>query len=117
MRLTSIMAKRLSKALRGKRRWIGVLLSSQFNSRKDVETKLSAIFSDSDLTGSPKLMDFSLGIISNGCSTGVLQVKLEDYSTVRTRLENIDSLEKLGISSVTSSGKIRLVRQRLSKIE
>ena len=117
MRLTSIMAKRLSKALRGKRRWIGVLLSSQFNSRKDVETKLSAIFSDSDLTTSPKLMDFSLGIISNGYSTGILQVKLEDYSTVRTRLENNDSLEKLGISSVTSSGKIRLVRQRLSEIE
>ena len=117
MRLTSFMAKRLSKALRGKRRWIGVLLSSQFNSRKDVETKLNVIFSDSDLTTSPKLMDFSLGIISNGCSTGVLQVKLEDYSTVRTRLENNDSLEKLGISSVTSSGKIRLVRQRLSKIE
>ena len=117
MRLTSIMAKRLSKALRGKRRWIGVLLSSQFNSRKDVETKLNAIFSDSDLTTSPKLMDFSLGIISNSCSTGVLQVKLEDYSTVRTRLENNDSFERLGISSVTSSGKIRLVRQRLSEIE
>jgi len=117
MRLTSIMAKRLSKALRGKRRWIGVLLSSQFKNRKDVETKLNAIFSSSGLAGSPKLMDFSLGISSNGCSTGVLQVKLEDYSTVRTRLENNDSLEKLGISSITSSGKIRLVRQRLSEIE
>ena len=85
------MAKKLTKALRGKRRWIGCECSG-FNSRSELETFLQ------DLP--VKLYDFEDG----KC---ILVVRLEDYESIR------DSLSKGRVVSVTSSGKIRLVRERM----
>lgn len=110
------MAKRLSKALRGKRRWIGVQLSSNIRSRNQLKTIIQGISSNLQLSSEPKLIDFDLDVISNGCGTGILQVKLSDYSQFREHISRNDSLDKIGISSLTSSGKIRLVRERLCSV-
>ena len=85
------MAKKLTKALRGKRRWIGCECGD-FNSRSELEEFLQ------DLP--VKLYDFEDG----KC---ILVVRLEDYESIR------DSLSKGRVASVTSSGKIRLVRERM----
>ncbi len=85
------MPKKLTKALRGKRRWIGCRCP-EFKSRKDLEDYLSEI--------PVKLYDFEDG----KC---ILVVRLEDYDSVRS------NLAKGRIVSETSSGKIRLVRDRM----
>ena len=111
------MAKRLSKALRGKRRWIGVQLSSKIRSRNQLNTIIQGISSHLQLSSEPKLIDFDLDVIPNGCGTGILQVKLSDYPQFREHISSNDSLDKIGIFSLTSSGKIRLVRERLSNLQ
>lgn len=85
------MAKKLTKALRGKRRWIGCECSN-FNSRSELETFLQ------DLP--VRLYDFEDG----KC---ILVARLEEYESIR------ESLSKGRVVSVTSSGKIRLVRERM----
>ena len=86
------MAKKLTKALRDKRRWIGCECGD-FNSRNELENFLQ------DLP--VKLYDFEDG----KC---ILVVRLEEYETIR------DSLSNGRVVSVTSSGKIRLVRERMN---
>ena len=85
------MAKKLTKALRGKRRWIGCQISG-FSNRTELEEYL---------TNYPvKLYDFEDG----KC---ILMVRLEDYDSTK---ENFKDGQ---IKTVTSSGKIRLVRERM----
>ena len=111
------MAKRLSKALRGKRRWIGVQISANVHSRSETKSLIERISNDLQLSANPKLMDFEQNVLSNGCGTGIIQVNLTDYMKFRTHISTVESLDKIGISSITSSGKIRLVRERLSELE
>ena len=85
------MAKKLTKALRGKRRWIGCQIYG-FSNRNELEEYL---------TNYPvKLYDFEDG----KC---ILMVRLEDYDSTK---ENFKDGQ---IKTVTSSGKIRLVRERM----
>ena len=86
------MAEKLTKALRGKRRWIGCTCEG-FNSRIELEKYLQHY--------SVKLYDFEDG----KC---ILVVRLEEYNTIR------ESLSSGRVVSVTSSGKIRLVRERMN---
>ena len=86
------MAKKLTKALRGKRRWIGCI-SRDFNSRSELENYLSKL--------PVKLYDFEDG----KC---ILMSRLEDYDSVR------ELLSEGRVVSETSSGKIRLVRDRMN---
>ncbi len=86
------MAKKLTKALRGKRRWIGCEVGS-FESRHELSDYVSNY--------SLKLYDFEDG----KC---ILMVRLEDYDSIKERLLNSR------IKTVTSSGKIRLVRERMN---
>jgi len=111
------MAKRLSKALRGKRRWIGLQLSADIRSRSQTIAIINEISTQLQLSSGPRLMDFDLDVLSNGCGTGIVQVKLSDYITFREHISADNSLDKIGISSLTSSGKIRLVRERLSSLK
>ena len=111
------MAKRLSKALRGKRRWLGVLVSPEIKSKSQMISSIEKLSQKLELSGSPKLMDFSVNQLTDGCGTGILQVKLADSFVIREHLEADDSLEKNGLSSLTTSGKIRLVRERLSNLD
>ena len=85
------MAKKLTKALRGKRRWIGCTCTS-FDSRNELEDYLSNL--------PVKLYDFEDG----KC---ILVVRLEDYDYIK------ESLSEGRVLSSTSSGKIRLVRERM----
>jgi hypothetical protein len=111
------MAKRLSKALRGKRRWLGVLVSPGIKSKSQMISSIEKLSQKLELSSSPKLMDFSVNQLTDGCGTGILQVKLADSFVIREHLEADDSLEKNGLSSLTTSGKIRLVRERLSNLD
>ena len=110
------MARRLSKALRGKRRWIGLQLSVDIRSRSETKAIIEEISNNLQLSSNPKLIDFELDVLPNGCGTGIVQVKLPDYLRFREYISEENSLEKIGISSLTSSGKIRLVRERLSSL-
>ena len=91
------MAKRLTKALRGKRRWIGLNVSN-CESRSELESKIKEIAPSEDW----RLMDFSNG-------KAILRVLLKDQPEWRSILDK----PGLPIHSVTMSGKIRLVRERL----
>ena len=88
------MSKKLTKALRGKRRWIGCECI-KFSTRKEIEEFLSNL--------PAKLYDLQMG----KC---IISVSLDDYKSVRNEL-----LEG-PIKTITSSGKIRLVRERLGLI-
>ena len=92
------MAKRLSKALRDKRRWVGLNVSN-CNNREELESKIAALAP----VGDWKLYDFSN-------SHAILRILLKDEKQWRQILDQPDS----AIHSVTMSGKIRLVRERLN---
>jgi|TARA_B100001758_G_scaffold236961_1_gene238587 hypothetical protein len=86
------MAKKLTKALRGKRRWIGCKCEG-FESRGELENFMSEY--------PVKIYDFE----DEKC---ILVVRLEDYDSIR------ESLSQGRVVSVTSSGKIRLIRERMN---
>ena len=91
------MAKRLTKAHRAKRRWVGLNVSN-CNDRNDLKSKIASIAAVDDW----KLMDFNQ-------TTAILRILLKDEKEWRKILDN----PKAEIHSVTMSGKIRLVRERL----
>ena len=93
----STMAKRLTKALREKRRWVGLSVKSCTN-RSDLKSKIGKIAPVEEW----KLMDFDGG-------KAILRILLKNQNEWRKVLENPDQ----DIHSVTMSGKIRLVRERL----
>lgn len=82
---------RLSKALRGKRRWIGLEVDESINNRSELEAELEEDF---------RLYDFIEG-------KAIIRVPLQKYADARERFNNGKLL------SITSSGKIKLVRERL----
>ena len=91
------MAKRLTKAHRAKRRWVGLNVSN-CNDRNDLKSKIATIAPVDDW----KLMDFNQ-------TTAILRILLKDEKEWRKILDN----PQAEIHSVTMSGKIRLVRERL----
>tara|TARA_B100001564_G_scaffold355811_1_gene368814 strand:- start:668 stop:1057 length:390 start_codon:yes stop_codon:yes gene_type:complete len=122
------MAKRLSKALRGKRRWIGIGLAPEITSRKQAQEALMNAFEHIDAAEGIRLMDFHeatgeqaqaslahLGLDhESGLSFAVLQVPHELSESVRVVLQSEDALMEHHVFSITSSGKIRLVRERMA---
>lgn len=120
------MAKRLTKALREKRRWVGVMVDSSCQHREDVERHLNAITSSLDTRPNIRLMDWwpldrrtSLGeptpLTADHPHVGlaVIRIHLKDAHLLRSMLEGGSALEQHGLQSLTTSGKIRLVRERL----
>jgi hypothetical protein len=91
------MAKRLTKALRAKRRWVGLSISG-LQTRSDVEDHLRSI----EPTDDWRLMDFKE-------DKAILRILLKDEIDWRAALAD----SAAPIQSVTMSGKIRLVRERL----
>ena len=108
------MAKRLSKALRGKRRWIGIVIREDIDDLSKLEKAVKLIAKEVDTNKLPRIFDYQTGKLSNGQATAILQIRLEDSQKLRSLLENETSIIKWGLKSVTSSGKIRLVRERLN---
>jgi hypothetical protein len=123
------MAKRLSKALRGKRRWLGVAFSTDVLERQQAKKAVSNAFGDFIEDKPIRLMDFhalgSVQAVSTAhhlaeedqeaiyLSYGVLEVPHEIYARVRDAAQADGVLSELSVVSITSSGKIRLVRERL----
>ena len=114
------MAKRLTKALREKRRWVGVMVDPSCQGRKEVEKHLEALMSSIDTKPDIRLMDWwahdrrtSLGeptpLTADHPHVGlaVIRIHLKDARLLR------GMLEQHGLKSLTTSGKIRLVRERL----
>ena len=91
------MAKRLTKALRGKRRWIGLQVSD-CNSRDELEKAIEAI--------APSI-EWKLTVFEG--HKAILNVRLEHLDEWKLNLANPTS----NIQSVTTSGKIRLVKERM----
>ena len=100
---------RPSKAHRPKRRWIGVELGPHLNDRSDVEQVLDGLFE-----AKVRLMDV-VPADRRGDDLGlaVLGVTLEVAPLVRQVLADEATWTEHGLRSVTTSGKIRLVRKRL----
>ncbi len=120
------MAKRLSKALREKRRWIGLLVVQSAVLRSEVEAMLDRLRTHVNPDANIRLMDFvseaqrsELAEPSDVAEThpegglAILRVDLKDARGFRTALSEERGLENFGLASLTTSGKIRLVRERL----
>ena len=96
------MAK-LSKAKRGKNRWIGIIVTNPSITRSEVGNLLEL-----GLRGiSWKLYDFYQ---HGNQKIAIIRTMLEDASEARDKVNSIE-----GLSTATTSGKIRLVRERLSQ--
>ena len=124
--LGCFMAKRLTKALREKRRWVGVMVDPSCQNREEVEKRLNALVSSLDTEVNIRLMDWwpldqrtSLGeptpLTANHphVALAVIRIHLKDAPLLRGLLESSSALEQHGLQSLTTSGKIRLVRERL----
>lgn len=120
------MAKRLTKALREKRRWIGVLVHPRHQDREAVEHVVQNMSQMMEAKPSLRLMDFSSQQerpmlaeqtdLANQHGEGglaIVRAPLKAMPQLRNLLQDKNALETLGIMSLTTSGKIRLVRQRL----
>ena len=92
------MAKRLTKALREKRRWVGLSVSD-CKTRTDLESKITELAPVEDW----RLMDFNE-------DKAILRILLKDQKEWRAVL----NIPENTIHSITTSGKIRLVRERLN---
>ena len=120
-----VMAKRLSKALRGKRRWLGLVFTSLFSDRLSFENHLRSVLEDASITPEIRLMEFypstskkakeshlsSKFLESHGYA--VVEVRHPSYKRVREILGHEEAISLYDVRSFTSSGKIRLVRERM----
>ena len=123
------MAKRLSKALRGKRRWLGVAFAVEVQSRNDAKEVIERTFNQLNIKNRIRLMDFYPHGSEQATSSttylqetigsnmdygyAILQVPHEVYTEVKTIAQDAECMSQNSILSLTSSGKIRLVRERL----
>ena len=114
------MAAKLSKAKRPKRRWIGISFPSSIRSRRDVELLIKQRFSDdihfrlydAHFHGSDVVnASCEFQSIKDDIGLGIICVNLVDYEAVREVLSKSSGIGRM--NSLSSSGKIRLVRQRL----
>ena len=90
----------LRKAARGKRRWVGVKIDPKNINEPDFFEQLT-----SDV-GKPRL-----AWASEDGRFLILQVRLENHRKLIDSIESMNNAE-----SITSSGKIRLVKARISQL-
>lgn len=104
----ALVPARVSKARRGKRRWIGLEVASSIRSREACTEALATLEE-----GGPtvRLYDFVPGDeVSPG--RAIIVVRLQHAPAVRAQLQGAFGLDA-GLVALTTSGKIRLVRERL----
>lgn len=115
-----VMAAKLSKAKRPKRRWIGFSFPSSICSRNELETHFKQSLPETIQFRLYDVHFFGSEVVTNSCEIqsikedigiGIVCVNLVDYDQVRSFFLQHTGKEKL--NSLSSSGKIRLVRQRL----
>lgn len=114
------MAPKLSKAKRPKRRWIGFSFPPSICTRNDLEAHLRQFLPETIQFRLYEAHFFGSEVVMNSCEfqlikedigIGIVCVNLVDYGLVRNSFSEQTGKEKL--NSLSSSGKIRLVRQRL----
>ena len=103
--LFEVLVVKLGKAARGKHRWIGLTIHGQKNGRDACEEVLTKQL------GGLKFQLYDC-ISDSDHVSAIIKVALGDYREVLTRIESADL-----ISSRTSSGKIRLVRERMEIVK
>ena len=91
----------LGKAARGKRRWVGIRISPAINSRESCQTMITDLLSGIDW----KMYDCKS---DDSCTIVIIRVPLVNCDKTISRLNESESFETL-----TISGKIRLVRERV----
>ena len=91
---------RLNKAARGKRRWVGVVFDDMVMSSRQLIQSLSE-----------NLETVKIAWASDDEKIMILRVKLREYPMLIKKIR-----ETVGVRSLTSSGKIRLVKSRLDSI-
>jgi hypothetical protein len=90
---------KLRKAARGKHRWVGLTVDESVTNREELEKILNQ---GEDLKVGCKLFDFIDG-------KAIIRIPLESYEEAKSILKEGFN----GLISQTSSGKIRLVRERM----
>ena len=101
------MAKLPSKAKRGKRRWVGVEFSDSSLSREEA-LKIAKKYVQTE-----RVRLFDLQEKQDGTSMiGIIEIKHEDLAVAKLNFSE-QKWDELGIKSLTMSGKISLVRERL----
>ena len=90
----------LRKAARGKRRWVGVEIDTK---NTDENTLLEQLTPEA---GRPRIAWTS----DDGCYV-ILEVRLENHKKLIDSIRNVNHAE-----SITSSGKIRLVKSRIFQL-
>lgn len=108
----------LSKAKRGKRRWLGLQISSEIGGREEFKVMMKSLTA---LPDTWRLYDLQVGA-ETATGLAIIRVPLADYPIFREVLggEDGSEFESEGISSaksLTSSGKIKLVRERLGLLK
>lgn len=102
------MAKLPSKAKRGKRRWIGVEFRDASLSREDA-LKIAKNFVQTE-----RVRLFDLQQKPDGSSMiGIIEIKHDDLVAAKSNFGEL-KWNEIGIRSLTMSGKISLVRDRLN---
>jgi hypothetical protein len=104
------MGAKLTKAKRGKRRWIGLSLSPEYTSRSILEQTLQTIGKEINILKPIRLYDFTPPTEDGNNGRAIIVIGLEFSSVLRNFLS---IRTEFGIESLTTSGKIRLVRERL----
>ena len=97
------MGAKLSKAKRPKRRWIGIAFPEAIKTRDDLKKSFTTSSLSAVSVCTTQRLSSELGI-------AIVCVLLRDYGGVR---EYFDSEVNEDFVSLSSSGKIRLVRERL----
>ena len=97
------MSPKLRKAARGKHRWLGVRFSKLITGREIFCSQLEEYLEN-------KIFFETLDFEKNAPHTCIIKVSLADYSAIRVALESHDNTRFV---SLTASGKLRLVRERL----
>ena len=94
---------KISKAARGKHRWIGLVFPAKFSDIRVLKDEINHILKNIHY----RLYDYILDGSHGSC---IIKIKLEHYQFVRDIF-----VAPKEIFSITSSGKIRLVRLRISE--
>jgi uncharacterized protein (DUF2252 family) len=114
------MAAKLSKAKRPKRRWIGFSFPPSVHSRSELESLFTQTFPenthfriyDAHFSGSDVVTQSrAFQSIEEDVGIGIVCVNLTDFEVFRDGFSQ--HAAESGLLSLSSSGKIRLIRQRL----
>ncbi len=95
---------KIGKAARGKHRWIGLVFDENYKEIKSVKDYLKKLLNCSEI----KLYDYINEESRRSC---IIKVKLPEYAGAKKTLNDIEK----SMFSITSSGKIKLVRSRLEE--